>query len=287
MAKSPAFVAAALSSWRSSLALAASMLDIWSGTAVVLLGSSGVFAFLGCIERRRIGPENVWAKPFKFALSLAVNSATFAALTRALSPALRLPRAVDIMTSAASCIELSYIVLQAARGRKSHYNESTWWECCMYRAMGIGALLLMVPPILLGWQIARSLAVGWTPALRFGVSTGLLFGAFAGTVTGMRMGGALSHHVGHVPPPPRRIMRITGWSLDAADLRPAHFLGLHSMQALPLAALAASACLSPPAALVGTSIVSAGWIVLTCSAFWAALSGRPLPAALSVLVQPS
>ncbi|MFZ3581552.1 hypothetical protein ACOI1H_05185 [Loktanella sp. DJP18] len=42
-----------------------------------------------------------------------------------------------------------------------------------------------------------------------------------------------SHHVGQ-PLPGGAVVPVMGWSLTTGDLRPAHFVSIHAMQALPL-----------------------------------------------------
>jgi hypothetical protein len=59
------------------------------------------------------------------------------------------------------------------------------------------------------------------------------------------------------------------WSRDGGDLRIAHFLGVHAMQALPLLALLGA---GPRAVTLG----AAGWVVLTAAAFALAFQGVPL-----------
>ncbi len=65
--------------------------------------------------------------------------------------------------------------------------------------------------------------------------------------------------------------------MNAADLRPAHFLGTHIMQAVPAIALVGSWLLPPTVALVLAGVVAAGWTWLTLGLFRRTVAGRPLP----------
>ena len=89
-------------------------------------------------------------------------------------------------------------------------------------------------------------ALGW--ALRFGMVITIV-GAFSGGLmaqptraqiadarAGQRMTVSGAHTVGAADGGPG--VPGTGWSTDHGDLRVAHFLGLHALQALPLVALA-------------------------------------------------
>lgn len=53
-------------------------------------------------------------------------------------------------------------------------------------------------------------------------------------VLGASVGGLLSG----LQPPETVALPVIGWSMAGGDLRPAHFLGIHAQQALPLVGLA-------------------------------------------------
>jgi hypothetical protein len=98
-------------------------------------------------------------------------------------------------------------------------------------------------------------------------------GTFAGIIG--------AHSVGVADGGP--IMPVTGWSTTGGDLRIAHFVGLHALQALPLVAvllvLLAGRVAVLRAEAVRTRLVavaSAGYGGLTLLTLWQALRGQPL-----------
>jgi hypothetical protein len=66
---------------------------------------------------------------------------------------------------------------------------------------------------------------------------GLGLTTLLGTISGMALGGT--------QPPAGSGMLVFGWHLNLQDYRPAHFLGIHSHQLIPLAGLAVLAMSLP------------------------------------------
>lgn len=188
------------------------------------------------VDERMLRGANVWIKPMKFALSIAVLSLTSAWFAGHLPARQRAGRAMDWIVwllIVAGSFELGYIALQAGLGQGSHHNVGDPWHAAMYALMGIGAILLTATQPLLAWQLYRHPDVGRPVAYRNAVLLGLvltfLFGA--------GVGGLLS---AAPPPPVGATVSLFGWALAGGDLRPAHFLGIHAEQLLPLAGFAAA-----------------------------------------------
>ena len=256
----------------------------WTIAAVGFAAWAAVMAALSAIDRRRLDGENTWSKPFKFAVSLTIHFATFAVLARSLPAGSRESPALTsslVIAVAAALFAQGYITVQAARRRRSHYNTTTSVEAVMLAVTGLCAVLVLAPALVVGLYAAEAPLPRWSAAMRAGVSIGLLAGAVLTTVTGIQMGGAGSHFPG---PPPRapRLMRLTGWSLDSPDLRPAHFLANHMMQAVPLAGAGLARLLPPLAALVVTVAFGCAWTWTTLAASRAAMAHRPLPKAFQL-----
>jgi len=220
------------------------------------------------LDERTLRGANVWLKPMKFALSLGLFALTTAWLLGHLSPAARRLRAVDVIVwvlIGSASFELAYITLQAGLGRGSHFNVGDTFHALMYSLMGMGALALTATQPALAWLLLRHADRRRAPAYRLAVVIGLVL-TF---VLGAGVGGLLSG----VQPPEAAALPIVGWSMAGGDLRPAHFLGIHAQQALPLIGLAVSGW-SAPAARRTVWSVTAAYLLLFAAALAWGLVGR-------------
>ncbi len=256
--------------------MSADLLWTWATIGFVLMVPATLCA--GWLDRRSLDGVNVWTKPWKFALAFGIHYATFAVIAYFLSEEER--RSAWIVnlaraSAAAGALELAYIALQAARGRRSHFNQSTTIEAFAYLLMGVGAFIVIAPAVVLGLFILMFPPVGWPIAVVLGTSTGLIGGTVLTLITATKMGAAQSHFAGGKYHSSRKLP-ITGWSLDGADLRPAHFLATHMMQAVPIAAVCA-AWIFPASVAVGVSVfVAIAWTALTLALFRWTMKGRSL-----------
>jgi len=206
------------------------------------------------IDDRTLRGANVWVKPIKFALSIALLAWTTAWFIGHLPEQYRRGRAIDTivwLVIGAGSFELAYITLQAGLGQASHYNVGDLWHGVMYTLMGIGALLLTASQPLLAWQLYRHPDVRQPVALRHAVLTGLVL-TF---VLGAGVGGLLSS----LQPPSGAglaTLPVLGWALGGGDLRPAHFVGIHAEQLLPAVGwIVARLGLRRPRAAVWSAVV--------------------------------
>jgi hypothetical protein len=253
---------------------------IWSWTAVGFVLMVPTIVVAQRIDRRHLSGANVWAKPFKFALSLSIHYATFAVIAHYLPTGDRQGSGnvfLAVVSSAAGIGELAYIALQAARARHSHFNVSTPIEAAASILMGVGALIVIAPAGVIGCELMLSPPATWPMAVTTGTAAGLLGGAVLTVVTAGRMGSVRSHFVAN-PPGQDRTMPVTGWSLDGADLRPAHFLATHMMQAVPIASLIAVQLLPASIAVAMSVLAATAWTALTLALFSWTKKGMPLSA---------
>jgi hypothetical protein len=190
---------------------------------------------LALLDPRLFDGVSVWVKPAKFAASFVLWFWTLAWLWPALSPAQqagRVARAVVGVMLAMALFEQGWITWRAAWGAPSHFARDGL-GATVYALMGLGATLLVAGAALLGLMILWRGNPAMPRPARWAAGLGLLVTGVLGGVTGFAMGGQGSAWVGAGSnaagwPP-------FYWQFSAGDLRVAHFLAIHAMQAIPLA----------------------------------------------------
>ncbi len=249
---------------RALLACAFSMVALF----VVLIGP-------WVVDGRLVEGVNPWTKPQKFAVSLALHFLTLAILAQFLARTIRTGPSLltaTYLAMGALVLEAGYIVIQAARGRRSHFNFDTQIESLLYAMMGLGALLLVFVAIVLGIQFWRK-GQGVSRGLRTGAVLGLVVGALltlglAGYMSSINGSRWIGDH-----PAGGAIVPFFGWSREVGDLRPAHFVTLHMMQTLPLTGWLVDKLGGPSVTIVWIAALLQSGLAL--GLFMQALSGQP------------
>jgi hypothetical protein len=228
------------------------------------------------IDVRTVNDVNVWIKPTKFLLSLSVYYATLAWFFGYL-PASRQQGLTGLflvrMPIAIGVFEVSWLVLAAAHGVPSHFNDTELVWALGYAAAGGGAVLLMTAVLVQGVMLARQRTVPLAGPYRHGLALGCVvaFGATLVLAGYMSMSGG--HWVGGIHSDAGGLP-LFGWSRTGGDLRVAHFFALHTHQLLPLAGwLLARSQVRHGSVLVW--IIAAGYLAFTLLTFVQALQGRP------------
>jgi hypothetical protein len=226
-------------------------------------------------ETRLLQDALVWIKPFKFALSFVVFFATLAWAAGRLSPLVASRRGLRwlvVILTAAFWFEMIYITAQAAQGLGSHYNTGDLYHGVMYGLMGVGAVSLVLGTAVIGWAVLRDTGAVLHPDLRFGVGVGFILSTGLTLVTAATLSAMPSHFVG-MPPAGAATIPFLGWSAAVGDLRPAHFIALHAMQAIPLLAWLVAGTARARAWTIGGSVA---YGALTMALYVQALMGLPL-----------
>jgi hypothetical protein len=187
-----------------------------------------------------------WLKPLKFGISTCLFSFTVAFFISRLNKTRRLAAAVGKVMASALVLEIVLIDLQAARHTTSHFNQTTPLDGAIYDLMGLGISAVLLTTLFLlvltflerfsDRSLGHAIRLSFALALA-GMCTGILMTLptpqqLADANAGRGMPAVGAHTVGARDGGPG--LPITGWSADHGDLRIAHFVGLHAMQALLL-----------------------------------------------------
>ena len=197
--------------------------------AFLLLAMLPAAIALGLDERTLRG-VNVWVKPLKFMASFALFAASTAWFIGLLPEARRATRTMRVLVytlAVAGLLEVAYITGQAAFGQASHYNFSDALHIALYNTMGALAVAMMLTQPVLAWQIARHGSAELDPTWRAAVVLGLVMTFVLGVGAAMPLASA--------QPPSGAGLWLFGWHFGGGDLRPAHFIGSHAQQFVPLA----------------------------------------------------
>src|SRR3954451_727893 len=218
------------------------LLALAAATAVTTL----VVTVLAAVDHTQVTGADRWLKPWKFSVSITVYVLTLAWMSRLVRRRRRTALAVSGLGAALMGLELAVIIVQAARGRASHFNTGTPLDARLFAVMGQVILLVWLTVLVLAVVLLRERIAG------AGLATGLQWGLGV-TLVGMlgaafmveplnrwaeaRVGGppsaaSGSHTIGALDGGPG--LPLLGWSTVAGDLRIGHFVGLHALQLLPL-----------------------------------------------------
>jgi hypothetical protein len=216
---------------------------------IVVMFLGGVVSAAGiALDPRQIIGEPAWLKPTKFFASMTLYGTTILYFLSFLSERRRFVRVVGAIVSVTCSVEMMAISLQAARGVRSHFNVATPFDLAVFSSMGTMIFLLWVTMTVLAVMMLRARIQDrpLASALRMGLVVGIVGGLLGyfmlapkpDQIAVVKAGGKPvetgSHTLGGKDGGPG--LPLVGWSTTAGDMRPAHFLGLHGMQVLPILA---------------------------------------------------
>jgi hypothetical protein len=247
------------------------------GALFAILAGALTVAML--FDHRQLLGENVWIKPIKFLVSVALYLWTLAWFLAYLERPRRLLQTIAWATAGLMVIELACIIFQAARGHTSHYNDATPLDAAIFNTMG--ALIFintgLDATLLLLFLLPRA-AVGRSelpPPYLWGIRLGLVSTLFSAAI-GMQMIADGRHSVGVPDGGPG--LPLVHWSTQGGDLRAAHAVTLHGLQLIPLVGwLVARGSRAAPQTQMARFVAVV--IVFAAIAFWTwwqAIRARPL-----------
>ena len=221
----------------------------------------------------------IWFKPLKFSISFVLYSFTLAWFLTFLDGRLkRFGWWAGTIIAAASAIEMTVIVTQVVRGRRSHFNFETPLDGALFSVMGATIVVLWVMHAAIAILLLRTKfenqAMAWS--IRLGVIVAFFGLGVAFLMIGPKPGQDVkagiigAHSVG--APDGGAYMALTGWSTEAGDLRLPHFIGMHAVQVLPVLI----ALLGRWASVRLAWVLGAGYFGVLALTTWQALRGQSL-----------
>jgi hypothetical protein len=229
------------------------------------------FAVVAPFDPRTVAGLNPWIKPIKFAASIAIYTATVGWLLPHVQDAKPAKALVRWGVAIVMMMEMACIALQAGRGTTSHYNISAPIDAMVFGLMGLGILANTIFLALLFFLFLVRPGPIARPYL-WGIRLGLLV-ILLGSAEGGLMIAHGAHTVGAADGGPG--LPLVNWSTRAGDLRIAHALGLHALQALPLFGWAVSSRVGSRAGTVLVFLFAIGWLAAAAWLFGLAMAGRP------------
>lgn len=189
-----------------------------------------LFVIAAVLDPTQIGGVARWLKPMKFALSIAIFTVTMAWLLSYLEQSGRAVGVITAIIGSTMTGEMVLITVQAWRGVRSHFNQSSLFDTAVFATMGI-LILTNTIAAAYTWYLFMRRPASIGGAHLSGVRLGLVIFMLASLIGGVMVGRG-AHSVGVRDGGPG--LPIVNWSTSAGDLRVAHFVGMHALQALPL-----------------------------------------------------
>lgn len=193
----------------------------------------GAFAAGVALDPTTVNGEPALLKPAKFAASIALVSATLGWLGVHLPVEESFRRRTSLVIGGGFLVEILLIGGQALRGVGSHFNRATVLDGVIAGVMGATIVVVTCSVGLLALRARRN-EFDTHPAFATGVLLGI--GLFVvGAFEGGTMIAIQSRTVDAAGP----TVPVVGWHV-VGGFRLAHFVGLHALQALPLAGYVAA-----------------------------------------------
>jgi len=177
----------------------------------------------------QVSGVSAWSKPFKFFISIGVFAFTMALYLVYLDNQRQVTfysRSFIVFLS----IELLMIIVQSARGRKSHYNIDTPLDRIIFALMGLSITAILIHTLFITclFFIQQQFSVGDEIILAIKLSL-IIMVIFM--LEGYIMVNISKHTIGAEDF--TKGIPALNWSKNYGDLRVAHFFGMHALQIIP------------------------------------------------------
>ena len=235
----------------------------------ISLALFALMAILSQLDPTLILGISRWIKPMKFFISIAIFLGTIAIYLRYLNGQ-RLGKWLAWGFISIMVIEMLIITGQSVRGTTSHFNNSTPLDSALFTIMGTAIAGSTVLTAIILYRYLRT-DVLLPRSIAWGMRLGLIV-FILGSIEGGYMAQHASHTVGAADGGPG--LPLANWSTLAGDLRVAHFLGLHALQAIPLFSYFAYR-LKAMESIAPTVVFAIAYFAIFTFVFIQALMGRP------------
>ncbi|HAA17198.1 MAG TPA: hypothetical protein DCE41_37985 [Cytophagales bacterium] len=242
-----------------------------SGWVFVLLGLAFAVGIL--VDDRELLGINLWIKPLKFALSIAIFLWTMGWVIYEAKMKHHPRYVLGWLFIVFMVIEIALIALQSYRGETSHFNNSTLFNARLYTIMGfaIGFNTLTIAFLAMVFFSKKFvLPMPYLWAIRLGLIVLVL-----GSLEGVLIVRNYAHTVGAPDGGPG--LPFLNWSTTHGDLRIAHFLGIHALQAFMIVGVWLGHTKLPKRrATVVLVLFALAYTAVVAATFYQAMNEQPL-----------
>lgn len=252
---------------------------VLASTALVFLLAMVPTLLAMSFDTRTVNDVNVWVKPTKFLLSLAVYYTTVGWYFGYLLPDVqqtRVARFIIWSTIVVGVAEMLWLVLAAVAGVPAHFNRASIVWSIAYPVAGVGATVLLIGMFLQARLITRHALPDVSPLFRLGVLAGTYVACASTLLTAYFLAAGTGHWVGGTSSDLNGLTMF-GWSRDGGDLRVPHFWALHAHQLVPLLVWVFVEKLGWVKARGGVFLIVMTYVGFVAAVFAQALSGQSFP----------
>lgn len=236
-----------------------------------LLAALALLLLMPFWETKVLGINSL-IKPIKFCISIWIYSWTFAFILHDFINKKTVKR-FSITAGVIMGIEQLIIIVQALRGKQSHFNQDSWPDAIAYMIMGILISTITIYTLIVSIKYIRQATNIYSAFQKRAIEIGLIFFVFFSFYGGY-MSGVNTHTVGGLDG--SEGILFLNWSKLFGDLRIAHFFGLHSLQIIPLFAYFIESKLSENKTKTYLYIFATVYLALVLGIMIQAINGKPL-----------
>lgn len=213
----------------------------------------------------QVSGVSAWAKPFKFFISVGVFAFTMALYLAYLENQKQVTYYSWSFIVFLS-IELLLITIQAARGRKSHYNVDTPFDRIVFALMGLSIVVILIHTIFISTFFFTQKQFDASDEMILAIKLSLIV-MIIFMLEGFLMTSLLKHTIGAADG--TQGIPVLNWSKNYGDLRVAHFFGMHALQIIPVLTFVLANTKSH------VYLISIAYFVLVSLILVQALQGKP------------